>query len=89
MTKEEIVRLALEAGFDKYEACCLSGESDDDRLVAVQEYPIGGVVLKFASLIAKAEREACAKICDARYQFIGDSADHAIEECAAAIRKGS
>lgn len=63
MTKEEIIRLALQAGFDKYEAWCLSGKSDDDRLVTVEEYPVGEAVLEFASLIAKAQREACAKVC--------------------------
>lgn len=35
---------------------------------------------------AKHEREACAKVCDNRYMFIGDDADRAVEECAAAIR---
>lgn len=61
MTKNDIIKLALDAGFDKYESWCLSGNSKDDRLVAVAEYPVGESVIKFAGLVAAAEREACAK----------------------------
>lgn len=51
MKKEKIIALALKAGFDKYGHWCLSGESEDDRLVAVAEVPVGEAVLKFAQLI--------------------------------------
>lgn len=50
MTKEEILRLAREAGFDEWEG------TDDERFLAVIE--------RFASLVAAAEREACAKVCE-------------------------
>ena len=48
MTKEEIIKIAIEAGFDEYKDYCLSGDSEDDELVAVSEYPVGEPVLKFA-----------------------------------------
>ena len=47
MTKEEIIRMAREAG--------LAYGSD--------EKPLGSVT-RFAALVAAAEREACAKVCE-------------------------
>ena len=45
MTREDIVRMAKEAGMESFDICV---ELDD-----------------FAALVASAEREACAKVCDA------------------------
>ena len=64
MTKEEIIELAREAGFDTYESYCLSGESELDMTLAVEEYPIGKTVFKFAELVAAKERERCAMVCE-------------------------
>jgi hypothetical protein len=47
MTREEIIRMAREAG--------LAYGSD--------EKPLGSVT-RFATLVAAAEREACARVCD-------------------------
>ena len=47
MTREEIIRMAREAG--------LAYGSD--------EKPLGSVT-RFAALVAAAEREACARVCD-------------------------
>jgi len=47
MTREDIIKLAREAG--------LAYGSD--------ERPLGSVT-RFAALVAAAEREACAKVCD-------------------------
>jgi len=44
MTREDIVRMAKEAGMESFNICV---ELDD-----------------FAALVASAEREACAKVCD-------------------------
>ena len=41
---------------------------------------------KFAELIAAAEREACAKVCDARYMGDNNREDMEARRCAAAIR---
>ena len=51
MTREEIIRMAREAG--------LAYGSD--------EKPLGSVT-RFAALVAAAEREACAKVCEERQE---------------------
>jgi hypothetical protein len=51
MTTDDIIRLAQEAGWG-------FNNSRDSDFVKAQ--------LKFAELVAAAEREACAKVCDAR-----------------------
>lgn len=52
MTLEDIIRMAREAGFYVNDDGILDGGDDDAGL----EY--------FACLVAEAEREACAKICE-------------------------
>ena len=64
MTKDDIIRMALEAGFEKYHLTSLSGESELDRTLQVGEYPVGEYVSKFAELVAAAERDECAYIAD-------------------------
>lgn len=54
MTKDEVLKLALEAG--GYLAELPNG---DAWLFSEDEY-----LKRFAALIASAEREACAKLCD-------------------------
>ena len=68
MNRNEIIELAREAGFHNWYC-------DQSR-----EYHFGCVV-KFAELVAAAEREECAKACDGRKQE-GLSMDG----CAASIR---
>ena len=64
MTRDDIIKLALEAGFEEYEWSSLSGDSELDQTLQVGEYPVGEAVFKFAALVAAAEREACAKVCE-------------------------
>ena len=52
MTRDDIIRMAREAGFYVNDDGILNGGDDDAGL----EY--------FAYLVAEAEREACAKICE-------------------------
>ena len=52
MTREDIIRMAREAGFERL------GHDDDDLVCYPEE------VEAFAALVAAAEREACAKVCD-------------------------
>ena len=81
MTREDIIRMAREAGFQ--------GEISLPQFVRLA---------RFAALVAAAEREACAKVCedeaaefrsqkegcrDARYNWKEDAA----MECSLAIRK--
>ena len=41
---------------------------------------------RFAALVAAAENEACAKVCDARYMGDNNREDMEAKKCAAAIR---
>lgn len=56
MTKDEIEKLAVEAGWPLFAIQMLAGTEDEKRLE------------RFADLVAKAEREACAKVCDDLWQ---------------------
>ena len=51
MTREEIIRMAREAGFDPH-------DMSDDFTCNLED------IERFATLVAVAEREACAKVCD-------------------------
>jgi hypothetical protein len=79
MTTDDIIRMAKEAGFDKNSlgTTFTHGKLDEN-------------ILRFAALVAAAEREECAKVCD---EFADDAVKeqdfHAIataEDCAAYIR---
>lgn len=88
MTRDDIARIAKEAGFQT--DVCLSGADvwiDDGYYVKE--------LTRFAALVAAAEREACAKICDeTRYTGYvpaedGEARayyDAAAESCAEEIR---
>ena len=52
MTKEEIIEMAKQSGFVDYEVDDGTTDAFDKRYEA------------FAVLVASAEREACAKVCD-------------------------
>lgn len=76
MTKDEIIRMAREAGFYAW-------YSDPDR-----KYHFD-CVTKFAALVAAAEREACAKVCeDEAEKWEGDDGPISTEArlCALNIR---
>ena len=68
MTRDDIIRMAREAGFDEWEG------TDDVGFLAVIE--------RFATIVAAAQREECAELCD-RFAV----RDMHPAECAAAIRK--
>ena len=55
MTREEIIRLANEAGFQVERLSVLDREVVEIWFAAMT---------KFAALVAKAEREECAKVCE-------------------------
>jgi adenylyl- and sulfurtransferase ThiI len=74
MDKEEIIRMAREAGCKPFR----SPEHWDD----VQVFATPDVLERFAALVAAHEREACAKVCDGMdHNGVMIAAD-----CAAAIR---
>ena len=70
MTREDIIRMAREAGFWVSDNGILQGGDDDAGLE------------HFAYLVAEAEREACAKICEevTRKNWLA-------EDCVALIRE--
>ena len=75
MTKDDIIRMAREAGF-------VSAEFWPENFQG-----LFGCAERFAALVAAAEREACAKVCDdladaSNLVYAGTAAMH----CADAIR---
>lgn len=80
MTKDEIEKLAVEAGWPLFAIQMLAGTEDEKRLQ------------RFAELVVAAEREACAKVCEGRIGGAVQSNDWwagfktAMKQSAAAIR---
>lgn len=82
MNREDIIRMAREAGFDPYDM-----NDFTCNLIDIE---------RFAALVAAAEREACAKVCEEMFDDSGiDKPEPAPflwflkrkEECAFAIRE--
>ena len=67
MNRDDIIRMAREAGW--------TGPEENVTYVAMLE--------RFAHLVAAAEREACAKVCEAE----GERVDASWVSCAFAIRE--
>lgn len=67
MEREQIIRMALEAGLFVHKE-------------------VRPEIERFAALVAAAEREACAKVCDARYMGDNNREDMEAKRCAASIR---
>ena len=80
MTPEEIIAMAKEARISEM-GLNIDGSSD-----------LLGLFERFAALVAAAEREACAKVCDKEaVRIVIDSPEeraynNAVSDCAAAIR---
>ena len=71
MNRDDIIRMAREAGINVTEGNSFS----DDMYISV--------LYRFANLVAAAEREACAKVCEAE----GERVDASWVICAFAIRE--
>jgi hypothetical protein len=70
MDREDIIRMAGGAGFAPPDGSFITWDASDEQLE------------RFAALVAAAEREACAKVCDGMdHNGVMIAAD-----CAAAIR---
>ena len=79
MTRDDIIRMGSEADLFIY-------NSDDPTLI-VWLIPTEEKFLKFAALVAAAEREACAKVCeDYTDRYAGCEDEGHGYEIAAAIR---
>ncbi len=70
MTRDDIIRMAREAGFADGVA----------EIVGLEGFA------RFAALVAAAEREACAKVCEDLTLAHPGRADLTADQCAAAIR---
>jgi hypothetical protein len=75
MNKNEIMQLGMQA-----KLCSQSGGIND-------EYDFEEEIIAFANLIAAAEREACARLCEEMASWHGDLVTAAYESAAEAIRK--
>lgn len=75
MDREEIIRMAREAK--------LSNE------IGAFGYPYLPELERFAALVAAHEREACARVCDARFMGDLNREDLEARRCAQAIRERS
>ena len=76
MTKEDIIRMAHEAGLH------IATDHDWMPIIAL------AYAQKFANLVAAAEREACAKVCENIYEGDEGCGDWPTPEmCAFAIRE--
>lgn len=80
MTREDVIRLAAEAKYYKYDA------TGTRVLASVNDDP-WAMLERFAEYVALLERSECAKICDeiAEDEVEEDSRD-AVRYCAACIR---
>jgi len=94
MTRDDIIRIAREAGMRSTFVCVDPNACPDDDECCHKNVPEGlhgrpETIERFAALVAAAEREACAALC---FQMWNDSLDRRklnhpdAEDCAAAIR---
>ena len=83
MTRDDIIRMAREAGALNCD-CCLPFWEEDDQKNWKRFF------VNFAALVAAAEREACARVCETLWDTLTNSMateEEAYgEKCAAAIR---
>jgi hypothetical protein len=97
MTRDDIIRMARQAGFEEGYGNHLFPPGDYMEEVV----PVTDEIIRFAALVAAAEREACAKVAEITYDkqivwypkghyidpnSLGDINKAVAEGCAAAIR---
>ena len=81
MDHQDIIRMAREAGL------LVIGTADGGNAVYTWPYGITDELVRFAALVAAAEREACAAVCDEKEEAFGKYYTKGLTElCAAAIR---
>jgi len=76
MNRDDIIRMAREAGLERI----VGVYADGSRIVEVTNLDL---LESFAELVAAAEREACAQVCEAE----GERVDASWVSCAFAIRE--
>ncbi len=80
MDRQEIIRMAADAGITPW----VHHQWVKDKFIHIDEGMDGDLacLMQFANLVAAAEREACAKLCDE----VDDGREDLSAKCAAAIR---
>ena len=81
MTRDDIIRMAREAGFEEGYGNHLFPPGDYREEVV----PVTDEIIRFAALVAAAEREACAKLCE-KMLGIFHPTEVITTRCATAIR---
>jgi len=81
MTRDEILKLAHKAATEDN-----STNREYGKNVVLYAAKTNQFLERFAALVAAAEREACAQVCDARYMGDNNREDMEAKRCAAAIR---
>ena len=79
MTCDDIIKLALEAGF------CKDSNGIYSRRAVTPDSDLLPSLERFAALVAAAEREACAKVCE-KMLGVFHPTEVITTRCAAAIR---
>ena len=69
MNREDVLRMAREA-----ELIC----EETAQTQWKEEYDLTLILERFAALVASAEREACAKLCEDSVEYAGDTLAEAI-----------
>ncbi len=81
MTRDDIIRMAREAGF------AVRKFGDKDQVMEGDNYHIQtDEIERFAALVAAAEREACANVCEILAWSKDSTWKAATMDCASAIR---
>jgi hypothetical protein len=84
MTREEVMEMAYESGM----IAGYEGEPDllERFAESVARRALDSSYPEMVAIVAAQEREACAKVCDARYMGDNNREDMEARRCAAAIR---
>ena len=82
MTKDEIIKLAREAGLVEW----LPNSTFSDGIWWIDAHEPGSELLEFASLVIQQERERCAKVCELTSSDMNPMAHWAANECARLIK---
>ena len=90
MTRDDIIRMAREAGLPIFDTAAVAHDPAEQAMADIVTKVWHDSAERFAALVAAAEREACARVCD------NIAADHALhdsnisagaaEDCAELIR---
>ena len=80
MNRDDIIRMAREAGL-------VSNQFAYGGYSAAHTDWVAAKLERFAALVAAAEREACAQVCEAQIEeWVDDRPRYAVSECVVAIR---